>query len=168
MRILLELQNITFNVSNSESSFCYTADLHLNGNLIVQVANDGSDKPDEIVSYAPGIDDAFMEQLDRDITEHRAANNLPVSWRWFCHQAVENHAMQARLETTFERSWLFYPDGLPTLSNQAELKELPYGDAPSDENRATTLAHIEATWPDAYILNRVPIAEAIAAYRLSA
>ena len=166
----LEMKGIKYLEANSEETYCFNANVYLNGKKVIEVSNDGHgganrEYPTEAFGYG-GL---------RDI-EKRCREEMP---KWTMDHFVDPEN-KTEHDTTFEHwclsqvgDWLDEKHYKRQLSNKLfiveknepnEIYEIKFRSKPKKIEKSHIVS-ARGLYPEALILNDIPLNEAIAIFK---
>lgn len=157
----IELKNIKHMESLSEETHCFSATLHVDGHKIGEISNHGHGGPDAFHGDQATYDkaDAWVA-ANMDPLEIADTDPLPMDLEIYCGQLLEDHLIRVDLRKTLRNRVLIkHPD-------RDGIYAMRWKGVRKIESRH--IADIRQTYPDAIILNSLPLEDALALYRQAA
>lgn len=164
----IELRKISTNQRLSEETHCYTADLYVDGVKWGEVGNRGHGGADHFY----GVNGRNYNDI-RDLNERIKATypkeefrsgdetiTIDMDLEILCAELVNAHLRVKTYKRLAAKNILFFKAGRPPEGQTADL----YTIALKGRDAAALAASLKAKQPEAFILNTLPEAEAIAAY----
>lgn len=109
----LEFKNFIYSPCDIQASYRYSADIYVNGSLVMRVSNDGGGKPDiktEIIKGAGRLVDNYLKSNGTAKAFKVLGDEVVVFYhtldRW-CLMQVRNHVMMSEMKAEMKEA-LFY------------------------------------------------------------
>ena len=160
----IELRKIEYFERGSEETSCYAAKVYVDGKHVADVSNDGHGGCD-YQHPAKGFNHAYLVELEKRIAAEFPApfeiegKPVPADLESVCGDLLTEALIAKDLKRSLGRQLLFVTKdkpGVRCLSLSQRGKKFPV---------ETVAAHIRGKYPDATILNTLPLPEALAIYR---
>jgi hypothetical protein len=164
----IELKRITYNARLSEETSAYAADFYVNGVKWGQVSNTGRGGQDR-VDLVAGRNYDDLVALNKLIAETYptidatdvGGDTLTPDLETVCGECLNEFLILRDVRRDLGRDVMFFKDGRPGDGQTKPLFKIGIGKHPA----ARVIAHVQTKYPTAFIINELPIAEAVKAYR---
>ena len=169
----LEMKAIKHFASGSEETYCYTAVVYLDGKPFADVGNDGQGGCDRVhphdktpLTRVQGawnkkykeIEDYFASLPNLDVGKYDyLPEGLTQSFELWCGLQVDKYLTTRDLKRHLKRAYLF-----TTKDGLMENRSLPLNNTPKVD--LIKRQQIKRRYPEAVILNELPIEEALEIY----
>ena len=168
--VKIELKKISVNARMSEETHCFSADLYVDGVRWGEISNRGHGGSDDFHPVA-GRNYGDLMDLDKRIAaEHpqidmsdvgAPGQTMNASLETICGDLVNDFLFARDLKRLTGRKIVYFPHGVPAESETAPL----YGFELKGRPVEVLASQIRSRTPSAAILNLMPEAEALAAFR---
>jgi hypothetical protein len=172
--VKIELRSIKVTQAQSRETFCYTAKLYADGAYIADISNSGGGGADRTDRMAPGLSHSAIGDLDKRVRSEHPKEDLfgdgqmhERTLEGVCHELVGDFLTARDVARMTKSKVVFFEQGLPADGTTAPLFTIKVDTARGDTVDAA-VARLRAREPKAYILNGLPEADAIAAYKRAA
>lgn len=172
MKPHIELRKIKHSKSLSEETPAYTADVYVDGKLFCHVSNHGqggcdkyypaTGKPNEFHSRLEALNKLIADtykpvSVDDLYSDGQHHEPLPQSLELLCHQMLSDQETARELQRLLNRTIAFYDKATKQIRSFKTVKD--------DATRSKLRDIAKQKYPQAIILNDVPLNEALAMYR---
>lgn len=164
----IELKRITYNARLSEETSAYAADFYVDAVKWGQVSNTGRGGQDR-VDLLGGRSHDDLVALNTLIAatyppidaSDVGGDTLTPDLESVCGDCLNDFLIVRDVKRDLGRDVMFFKDGRPAEGQTKPLYKIGIG----KHVAAKVIAHVQAKYPSAFIINQLPIDEAVQAYR---